>query len=102
MHVLIRRKLALVAIAAAALVVPTLLPVASAQAASSPAAVAAAKAQWQTAIARVPARDGAGCYQASYPSLSWHAVACVTAPADPVGAGALPRSRRAHWTGDGR
>ena len=83
-HALILRKLAPVAIAAAALVGPTLLPAASAQAASSPAAVvAAAKAQWQTAITHVP-EQGAGCYQASYPSLSWHAVACVAAPRIPL------------------
>lgn len=37
------------------------------------------KAQWQAAIAQVP-QPGRGCYQASYPSLRWHAVKCVTAP----------------------
>lgn len=40
------------------------------------------KAQWQTAIAQVR-QPGRGCYQASYPSLRWHAVKCVTAPRVP-------------------
>jgi hypothetical protein len=82
MYAFTLRKLAVAAIAAAALVTPTLLP-AAAQAATSPAAVAAAKAQWQTAISRVP-EQGNGCYQASYPSLSWQAVACVAAPKVPL------------------
>ena len=37
------------------------------------------KAGWQAAIARV-AQPGSGCFRASYPSLSWHAVKCVAAP----------------------
>jgi hypothetical protein len=41
------------------------------------------KAQWQTAIARVP-QHGSGCYQASYPSLQWRAVKCVAAPRTPL------------------
>ena len=77
------RKLTLSVLAAGALVGAALIPAASAQAAASPTAVSAAKAQWQTAISRVK-EDGAGCYQASYPSLSWHAVACVTAPKVPL------------------
>ena len=76
------RKLALAVAAGGALVGLALFPAVSAQAAAGPAATtaaAAAKAHWQAAIAQVPER-GAGCYQASYPSLSWHAVACVAAP----------------------
>jgi hypothetical protein len=46
------------------------------------------KAQWQTAIAKVPT-PGAGCYHASYPVLRWHAVKCVAAPKVPL-APALP------------
>jgi hypothetical protein len=37
------------------------------------------KAEWQAAIAKVPER-GNGCYQASYPSLTWHSVKCTVAP----------------------
>jgi len=78
------RKLALTAVAALALAGAALLPAASAQAAASPAAAsAAAKASWQAAISRVP-EQGSGCYQASYPSLTWHAVACVAAPNIPL------------------
>jgi len=89
------RKLALAVIAAGALVVPALLPAASAQAATSPAAVSAAKAQWQASIARVP-EQGAGCYQASYPSLSWHAVACVAAPKVPLVPALSSHGKAAH------
>jgi hypothetical protein len=39
----------------------------------------AAAARWQGAIASVPL-PGAGCFSASYPSLEWHATACVDAP----------------------
>ncbi|WP_051452220.1 hypothetical protein [Actinospica robiniae] len=77
------RKLAFTAIAAIALAGATLLPAASASAATNPAAAAAAKAGWQAAISKVP-EQGSGCYQASYPSLSWHAVACVAAPNVPL------------------
>ena len=101
MHSSVLRKLALVAIAAGALVGPTLVPAAasaqaatSSQAATSQAGSAAAKAQWQTAIARVP-EQGAGCYQASYPALSWHAVACVAAPRIPL-VPALSRATAGH------
>jgi len=79
------RKLALVVAAGGALVGLALFPAVPAQAAASSASATAgvsasvAKAHWQAAIAQVPER-GAGCYQASYPSLSWHAVACVAAP----------------------
>ena len=82
MYALNLRKLALAVAAGGALVGLALFPAVSAQAAAGPAATtaaAAAKAHWQAAIAQVPER-GAGCYQASYPSLSWHAVACVAAP----------------------
>jgi len=41
------------------------------------------KAEWQSAIARVPER-GTGCYRASYPALQWHAVKCGVAPTWPV------------------
>jgi hypothetical protein len=82
-HVLNLRKLALAVVAAGALLGLGLLPAATAQAASSPAGAGAAKAQWQASIAQVP-EQGTGCYQASYPSLSWHAVACVAAPRIPL------------------
>ena len=77
------RKLTLSVLAAGALIGAALVPAASAQAAASPAAVSAAKAQWQAEISHVQ-ENGSGCYQASYPSLSWHAVACVTAPQLPL------------------
>jgi hypothetical protein len=74
-----------------------LLPTASAQAAAaSPASGSAATAQWQTDIAKVPQQSsGSGCYQASYPSLTWHAVACVTAPKIPL-APAVSRGSAEH------
>ncbi len=50
------------------------------------------KAQWQAAIAQVPARGG-GCYHASYPALQWHAVTCAVAPKWP--AAPAPPSRSA-------
>ena len=83
MHAFNLRKLALLVAAGGALVGLALFPAAVAQAASSPAAVSVAKAHWQAAIAHVPER-GSGCYQASYPALSWHAVACVAAPEIPL------------------
>lgn len=46
--------------------------------ASAGASTAMTKTQWQAAIAQVP-EPGGGCYNASYPSLQWHAVKCVTA-----------------------
>ena len=46
--------------------------------ASAGASAAMTKAQWQAAIAQVPA-PGGGCYSASYPKLQWHAAGCVTA-----------------------
>ena len=79
MHAFNLRKLTLTLAAGGALAGLALLPTASAQAAASPAAVSAAKAQWQSSIARVP-EQGNGCYQASYPALTWHSVACVAAP----------------------
>ena len=79
MYALNLRKTVLTAAAGGALVGLALLPTATAQAASSPAAASAATAHWQTAIAHVP-EHGAGCYQTSYPSLTWHSVACVAAP----------------------
>ncbi len=45
--------------------------------------------QWQTAIRQVP-EVGSGCFQASFPSLVWHATQCVTAPAQPL----APASRK--------
>jgi hypothetical protein len=83
MHAVNLKKLALSVITAGALLGAAVIPAATAQAATSPAAVAAAKAQWQSAIAKVP-EQGAGCYQAAYPALSWHSVACVTAPNIPL------------------
>jgi hypothetical protein len=82
-HIFKFRKPALAAVAAGALVGAALFTAAPAQAASGPAGVSVAKAAWQTAIAHVP-EQGAGCYQASYPALSWHAVACVAAPRIPL------------------
>lgn len=65
-----------------------LLPAASAQASTSHVGTTA---QWQSAMARTPAQ-GSGCYQASYPSTQWHAVACVTAPRLPL----VPTASAAH------
>lgn len=47
-------------------------------AASAGASTVMTKPQWQAAIAKVSA-PGSGCYNASYPTLQWHAVNCVTA-----------------------
>jgi hypothetical protein len=92
-HVFKLRKLALAAAAAGALAGAALLSTAPAQAASSP---SAAKAQWQAAISQVP-QQGAGCYQASYPSLTWRTVACVTAPRIPLAPAPAPaRGSAAH------
>lgn len=91
MHAFNLRKLALAAVAAGALVGAAVLSTAPAQAASSP---SAATAQWQSSIARVP-EQGTGCYQASYPSLTWRAVACVTAPRIPL-APALSHAAAGH------
>jgi hypothetical protein len=63
--------LAAVAIAAAS------MTAASASASTQP--VVRTKAQWQAAISHVQ-QPGAGCYNASYPALTWHAVRCVAAP----------------------
>jgi hypothetical protein len=38
---------------------------------------------WQSEIGHVPA-TGSGCFHASFPSLTWHAVQCATAPARPL------------------
>jgi hypothetical protein len=81
-YAFILRKLTLAVVAAGALLGAALLPAAPAQAATAGPAAAAATAQWQTSLARTP-EQAAGCYQASYPSLSWHAVACVAAPKIP-------------------
>jgi hypothetical protein len=40
------------------------------------------KAAWQADIGHVR-QPGRGCYHASYPALTWHAVKCVTAPRIP-------------------
>jgi hypothetical protein len=58
------------------------LAVAGLSAGSASAAIQPApqtKMAWQAAIAQVP-QPGQGCYQASYPTLAWHAVTCVAAP----------------------
>jgi hypothetical protein len=48
------------------------------------------KAQWQAAMAQVR-EPGRGCYDASYPTLRWHAVKCAVAPKVPLApAGAAP------------
>lgn len=74
------RKLTLGLAAGGALLALALFPAVPAQAAAtSPASVTAAKAAWQTSISKV-SEQGSGCYQASYPALTWHAVACVAAP----------------------
>lgn len=39
--------------------------------------------QWQAEIGQAPAA-GAGCFQAAFPALTWHAVPCATAPARPL------------------
>jgi hypothetical protein len=54
---------------------------------------------WQAQIGRVPA-VGSGCFQASFPTLAWHAVKCVTAPARPF-APALPRKGTPDTVGNG-
>ena len=93
MYALKLRKLALGLVAAGALVGAALLPAVSAQAAaSSSPASAAARAQWQSSLARVPEQSAAGCYQTSYPSLTWHATACVAAPNIPL----VPATTAAH------
>jgi hypothetical protein len=51
-------------------------------------------AAWQAAISHVQ-QPGSGCYHASYPSLRWHAVRCVTAPKLPL----VPASRSARRPG---
>jgi hypothetical protein len=66
--------LAAVAIAAAS------MTAASASASTQP--VVRTKAQWQAAISHVK-QPSAGCYNASYPALTWHAVRCVAAPKIP-------------------
>jgi hypothetical protein len=67
-------------LAAAALVVAG-LGAGSASAAIRP--TAGTKAAWQAAIAHVK-EPGRGCYRASYPALTWHAVTCVAAPKFPL------------------
>ncbi|MBR7833254.1 hypothetical protein KDL01_08255 [Actinospica durhamensis] len=83
MYAYILRRLTLAVAVAGMALSPALLSAAPAQAATAnPGAVTAATAQWQKSIAHTT-EQGAGCYQASYPSLSWHAVACVAAPEIP-------------------
>ncbi|HEX4063560.1 MAG TPA: hypothetical protein VHY58_21305 [Streptosporangiaceae bacterium] len=53
----------------------------SASAATPP--VATTKAAWQADISHVQA-PGSGCYRAAFPTLAWHAVACVAAPKVPL------------------
>ena len=60
------------------------LAAASLSAGSASAATAPlAKVQWQSEIAKIQ-QPGAGCYNASYPALSWHAVRYVAAPRIPL------------------
>lgn len=102
MHVLQLRKLALAVVAAGAMAAAAMLPAGAAQAAASPAS-AAAGAQWQAQLSRAP-QAGAGCYQAAYPSLAWHSVACVAAPRIPLVpalAGSSSAHRGADTVGDG-
>jgi hypothetical protein len=40
-------------------------------------------AQWQQDLSHLP-QLGAGCYQASYPEVQWHATECQVAPAVPM------------------
>ena len=94
MHAFNLRRSALAVAAAGALVSLALLPATAAQAASSPGTT---KAGWQAAIAHVP-EQGSGCYQASYPSLQWHSVACVAAPKIPLvpASSTVPRAAASH------
>ena len=92
MYAIICRKLTLALLAAGALFGSALLPAATAQAAT--ANPAAATAQWQKSLAGTT-EQGEGCYQASYPSLSWHSVGCVAAPEIPF-APALKPGTSAH------
>jgi hypothetical protein len=57
--------------------------VSSASALASSQPTAKTKAQWRTAISQVH-QPGAGCFNAAYPVLKWHAVKCVTAPKVPL------------------
>jgi hypothetical protein len=56
--------------------------------------VAQTKGEWQAAMAHV-AQPGAGCFSASYPALTWHAVKCVAAPRIPL----VPRGAVASHAG---
>jgi hypothetical protein len=74
-----RFKQSLGVLAAATLVVAGV----SAGTASAATHPIANKAQWQAAISHVQ-QPGNGCYNASYPSLQWHAVKCIAAPRLPL------------------
>jgi hypothetical protein len=49
------------------------------------------KAAWQASMAQVR-QPGRGCYTASYPTLAWRSVKCVTAPNVPLVPAPLARS----------
>ena len=48
--------------------------------------------QWRSEIGQVSA-VGSGCFQASFPSLVWHATTCVTAPERPFAPAPAPSRR---------
>jgi hypothetical protein len=76
-----RRFQRLVAVAA-----PVIVAAAGFNAGSASAATRSAPLtmlQWQAEIGQVPA-VGAGCFQASFPLLAWHAVRCSTAQPAPL------------------
>ena len=50
--------------------------------------------QWRSEIGQVSA-VGSGCFQASFPSLVWHATTCVTAPERPF----APAPAPSRWSG---
>jgi hypothetical protein len=75
-----RIKQSLGVLAAAALAVAG-VSAGTASAATPP--IAKTKAAWQAEISQVRT-PGTGCYSATYPTLQWHAVKCVTAPKLPL------------------
>ena len=51
-------------------------------------------ASWQQAVAQAPTLSP-GCYQASYPSLQWHATGCKVAPNVPMEPAATSKTAKA-------
>lgn len=74
---------------AAARTGPIAVPFSTTRSASDATSVAIGR--WQRSIAARPA-SGAGCYDAAYPSLTWHATPCSVAPSWPLAPGAASNS----------